>query len=311
MVVHPGIKSSNDAKILKESRQEIVFTPQKPKIEITGDGYIIPNASGLFFPFKAVKVKAVNVRVVEIFGENIHQFFQTNQISGVQNIKQVGRVVLEKTVTLEKGNEGLNLNQWNHYSLDLNELNDHSPGSIYRVIVGFNQEQAIYDCAEKKESLAQFASLKTPMDLGVNDINYWDYNGFDGANYDRGFNWEDRMDPCKKSYYMNRQTAVARNVFASNLGIIAKAGVANEIFVATSNILTAEPEGHVEIELYNFQQEKIGEGITESSGTTSVRYEGGKPFLLVAKKGNEQNYLRMDDGSSLSLSMFDVGGTKK
>ena len=33
-----------------------------------------------------------------------------------------------------------------------------------------------------------------------------------------------------------------------------------------------------------------------------------KPFLLVAKNNNERGYLKLDDGNSLSLSMFDVSG---
>ena len=33
-----------------------------------------------------------------------------------------------------------------------------------------------------------------------------------------------------------------------------------------------------------------------------------KPFLLVAKKEKERGYLKLDDGNSLSLSMFNVSG---
>jgi len=33
-----------------------------------------------------------------------------------------------------------------------------------------------------------------------------------------------------------------------------------------------------------------------------------KPYLLVAKQGNERGYLKLDDGSSLALSRFDVSG---
>ena len=33
-----------------------------------------------------------------------------------------------------------------------------------------------------------------------------------------------------------------------------------------------------------------------------------KPFLLVAKNGDERGYLKLDDGNSLPLSRFDVGG---
>ena len=35
-----------------------------------------------------------------------------------------------------------------------------------------------------------------------------------------------------------------------------------------------------------------------------------KPFLVIAKKDNDRNYLKTNDGSSLSLSSFDVSGVK-
>ena len=35
-----------------------------------------------------------------------------------------------------------------------------------------------------------------------------------------------------------------------------------------------------------------------------------KPFLIIAKKDKDRNYLKTNDGSSLSLSSFDVSGNK-
>ena len=35
-----------------------------------------------------------------------------------------------------------------------------------------------------------------------------------------------------------------------------------------------------------------------------------KPFILIAKKGDQRGYLKMRDGESLSLSKFDVSGSQ-
>jgi hypothetical protein len=35
-----------------------------------------------------------------------------------------------------------------------------------------------------------------------------------------------------------------------------------------------------------------------------------KPYLLIAKKGNERSYLKLDEGSSLSLAKFDISGAE-
>ena len=36
----------------------------KPKVELIGEGVILPNSDGLIFPFKAVNLSAVNVKVI-------------------------------------------------------------------------------------------------------------------------------------------------------------------------------------------------------------------------------------------------------
>ncbi|MBE0652710.1 MAG: hypothetical protein IH594_02865, partial [Bacteroidales bacterium] len=63
----------------------------------------------------------------------------------------------------------------------------------------------------------------------------------------------------------------------------------------------------VKIDLFNYQQQKVGEAITDADGFANIELEK-KPWMLVALSGNETGYLRLDDGSSLSLSMFDVSG---
>ena len=35
-----------------------------------------------------------------------------------------------------------------------------------------------------------------------------------------------------------------------------------------------------------------------------------KPYLLIAKKGEEKSYLKLDDGTALPLSRFDVSGAE-
>lgn len=42
---------------------------------------------------------------------------------------------------------------------------------------------------------------------------------------------------------------------------------------------------------------------TNSKGLTDIELNK-KPFILIAKTDNQYGYLRLDDGSALSLSMF-------
>nr|HPH17013.1 MG2 domain-containing protein [Bacteroidales bacterium] len=136
---------------------------------------------------------------------------------------------------------------------------------------------------------------------------YWDYydDEYEYEYYD--YNWYDRENPCKNSYYMYNNRKVVRNILASDFGIIAKAGTNNEYFVTVSDLRTTEPLSGIEIEFRNYQNQVLAKTKTNGDGMCKIKLEN-KPFLLVAKKDKQRGYLRVDDASSLSLSMFDVKG---
>ncbi len=124
--------------------------------------------------------------------------------------------------------------------------------------------------------------------------------------YAYDYEWEDRDNPCTPSYY-HQGNRVARNILASDLGIVAKSGTDQVTFCAVTNLVDSRPMNGVEVSLYNFQQQVLVSGITDNNGFVSVTTPE-KPYLLIAKFGKQRGYLRLDDGSSLSLGAFDVSG---
>src|SRR5690606_6373486 len=76
--------------------------------------------------------------------------------------------------------------------------------------------------------------------------------------------------------------------------------------IATS-ILTAQPMPDVEVKLLDYQQQVIQTATTNGDGFAEFE-ASRKPFMLIAAKNEERGYLKLDDGSSLPLSRFDVGG---
>ena len=135
------------------------------------------------------------------------------------------------------------------------------------------------------------------------DDAFWDrYDTY----YPYGYNWDRRDDPKSKSYY-NKDRWATRNILASNIGLTAKRSNDNSMVVAVSNILTTEPMGGVDLEILDYQQTIISKSNSNSDGFANIDLKR-KPYLLIAKKGNERGYLKLDDGSSLALSRFDVSG---
>ena len=75
-----------------------------------------------------------------------------------------------------------------------------------------------------------------------------------------------------------------------------------------NDLITAMPLNGVTIDVFDFQMQQIISGTTDQDGSAALFCER-KPFLVIAKKDKDRNYLKINDGSSLSLSSFDVTGS--
>ena len=74
-----------------------------------------------------------------------------------------------------------------------------------------------------------------------------------------------------------------------------------------NDLLSAAPVENCKIFFYNFQNQKIDSTTTNSTGIAITRVQG-KPFIVLASKGNDKAYLKVNDATSLSYSNFDVSG---
>jgi len=310
--IEQGVRNSMNYQLIQRYEKSIVFTNIKPKIELIGNGVILPNSDGLIFPFKAVNLRAVNVKIIKVYEDNISQFLQNNRFDGTNQLNRVGRIVYHDEVVLTS-DKPISKGDWSTFSLDLSKFINTDPGAIYRVVLSFTKDQSLYPCDDntkgdevQNEDYEGDEELSFDSDDGYYSDYYYSYNYYDG------YRWDEREDPCKKSYYMRGQPIVARNVFVSNLGIIAKGVDNSRLIVAITALTSALSLSDVEVNVYNYQHQLIASGTTDTEGLVSIELDK-KPFLLIATKGKEKGYLRLDDGSSLSLSMFDVSGdeTKK
>lgn len=310
LVVEPGIRNALDYKLEKGQTLQLGFEDIKPAVQLDGKGVILPNSNGLLFPFQAVNLRSVQVRITRIFENNVQQFLQVNQLDGQSEMHRVGRVVLKKEVRLQS-TKPVDFGKWNTFYLDISDLIKAEPGAIYNVEIGFKRKDSMYPCAGS-DSTADDQEMQDVQDNfdddQTNDRSYWDYaeNYYSDNEDGEGYNWSDRDNPCTNSYY-NRDRYVNRNIFASDLGIIAKSGSNNSFLFAVSNMITTEPMSGVTVELYNYQNQLITTGTTDGNGLLTVPCKA-KPYLAIAKNGKQRGYLRLDDGSSLSLSKFDVAG---
>jgi alpha-2-macroglobulin len=306
--VPASLRNVNGHTLGKALTVDLSFEELKPAVRMVGSGVILPSTDGLVMPFEAVNLSAVEVRVIRIHESNIGQFLQVNALDGTRELARVGRLVTRKTVPLNT-KDGPDTGRWNRYYLDLANHIKAEPGAIYRVELSFGQQHSVYPCANAtvadgvrerswEEEQAQYDRIQ----------DYWYYDDYDYEDY-----WYDeeergsRNDPCSQAYFA-RKRSVSRNLLASDLGLIAKRGNDGSLFIAVSDLRSTAPLSGVKLDVQDLQRKSMGSVVSDGEGLATLPATRNKPFLLVASKGEQRGYLKLDDGSSLSVSEFDVVG---
>lgn len=305
LLVESSLRNADGDRLGTNYRREVMFSQPKPKVSLLGKGVIIPRSDNLYLPFKAVSLGAVDVRVTRIFENNIGQFLQDQRLGGTDtwSIRKVGRPVFNGAIplsTLGSVDPGI----WNNYALDLSNLIEPEPGAIYQVEIGFRAHQAVYPCSSGNAGVTDvLTNREWELDPEAESA-YW--RNYSDYYYPRGYDWRDRDDPCTTSYYRSDKR-VRRNVLASDLGMIAKKAGDGTTQVFVTDIRTAEPLTGVKVSLFDYQQQELESASTDATGMATFNPERNS-YYAVASSQDQHGYLRLDDGTSLSLSNFDVSG---
>lgn len=304
--ISKNIRSKSGLTLKENVVRQVDVDRTLPAVRFVGDGVIIPQSVRLTVPFQAVYVRGVVVRIIRIQEQNIGQFLQVNNLDGTGDLMRVGRLVARKTIFLDD-DATLDLSRWNTFALDLKDLIEPEPGAIYRIDLSFDKDLSAYPCPDVKPSkeqiLAEDEIRFKEESSRFDDGGYYYINGnLDWSKY----NYKERNDPCSDSYYYD--TSVGKNVLATNLGLMAMGGEDNELTVLVHNLSNAHPERGVNVAAYNYQHQKLASGETDDKGQVRLPLKNGKPFYLLASLGEQRSYLRVDGGSALSLSTFDVSG---
>ena len=306
--IEASLRNTKGIHLTGSRMESFEFATIKPGISLLGKGIIVPVSGNHIFSFKAVNLKAVDLKIIQLFENNLPYFLQSNDLNDRQFTKRFSRPVFMGKIDLITGNMPNN-GQWNLYSIDLSDYVTVKPGTLYRVELGMRKSYSLYACIED-EGPGMYEEMLTRSEDQIQES--WDdpdsyYNDFESSlYYDYAYNWRERDDPCKEAYY-SPDRRVSRNIMASNIGLIAKKSESSDLFVYANDIATTNPVGDVVIDVFDLQMQLIATQTTGQEGSARIACQG-KPFLIIARKGEDRNYLKLNDGSSLSLSSFDVSG---
>lgn len=302
LTINKNIKNSAGYALKSDYQTQLRFSQIKPEVRLisSDEKAILPNSSGLILPFEAAGLKAVDVTIIKVFEGNMHQYLQVNELGGESQLSRVGRPVAKKVVPLNTVGV-TNLNSWNRFTLNLEDILKTEPGAVYQIKIGFRKSQSLYFCAEDD----QIESMDDEIEEWgeEEEASYWDsYENY----YNSSYEWKERDNPCSESYFGGRRS-VSKILLASDFGIIAKKRDGGDLTIFVSNLVSTQPMSGVSIQAFDYQQQIIGSGTTNSEGKISIS-SPKNPHLIIAKKGNQVGYLKVNDGSALSLSNFDISG---
>lgn len=304
-----GLRTAAGVTLLRDTTVRIRFPEPGPAVRFTGDGVVLPTTGGRKLPFEAVNLRAVTVRIIRIHADNIPQFLQVNDLTGGEELARVGRLVAEQDVPLV-ATDAPDPGTWNRYFLDLDRLVAAEPGAIHRVELGFRQDQSVFPCGDNTApGPEQWMSGRTappPLDDSAFDrVGYYYYD--EDPWYADDYDHEQRDNPCSASYY-GRRRKVSRNVLSSDLGLLAKRDAAGALHVVVSDLRTGMAVSGATVDVLDPQLRDLGHLTTDGQGIAVLKEPARTPFLVVARTQEQRGYLRVDDGSALDLSAFDVGG---
>lgn len=292
----------------------VLFGQEKPMVRWAIDhGGVLPTTGGGVIPFEAVALKAVDVTIVEIYENNILWFLQENSgITGDSEVKRVGRPVFQGRVPLDRvkvSGKPVDLLQWNTFNLKLDDFVSFRPGALYQVRLNFRKSYSLFHLADSvfSEEDAEVESAFAEKE------EYWDRGDTYYSYYSEDYDWRERDNPESNSYY-GKWREIAMNVLFSNIGVIAKGNDTKELIVVVTDLTTASALSNAEVEVYNYQAQLLEKSITDKNGICRFVLEYS-PYVVVVKSGRNRGYLRVDPSSSaggaLSVSSFDVGGSKE
>jgi len=303
------IGASNGQLLGNDQTVELQVSSMLPQISFLDGGFILPQAERLLIPVEVTNVKAVQLKIFEIYSSNIGQFLQgapRNWQSDYTN-REVGRYIAQQELTLKTAA----LDEKQQVQLDVTSLVGKHRGSILRLEARVLPQHSLYACDTtlKSEPLVELERLNYEGTYQRHDEipeHLWRFYQSEGY-----YDWDARRNPCKDAYFTSYNDNVnASKVFiASNIGLLSKLGSDQQLHVLTTNLQTGQPAADQNISVMNYQQQQIGSAVSDANGFATIKPEG-VPFYLKAQADGDVAYLRIPANESLPTGQFDTSGVK-
>jgi alpha-2-macroglobulin len=308
LTIIKGIKSTGGTYLASQEKIVLSDTWDIPSVRFLTDGNILPSSQGTMIPVETKNLTGLSIQVYEIYNSNIVQFLQVNDLDGQEELYRVGEPVWTENITFPWDNSMQN--KYIPRGIDLSELITKYPDGMFQIRITFRHENIKYVCLAGHRD---FSSLPMPPDFAADEKpqekSSWDY--WEGVSWqDREDFWTYANDPCHPAFYMedyNSSNFIRRNVLVSDIGIMAKKTAGDDLYVTVTDLKTAKPLHGATVTAYSFVGKQIQTAPSDADGRVIVKNSGRVAFI-AATANKQSSYLKLSQGTALSVSHFETGG---
>ena len=299
LVIDGAVENANKVRLGSTQKLPVRFDALAPAIHLLSKGAIIPQTNQALFQFEAVALNKIDIEIYRIHESNILQFLQVNALSGDNELTRVADRMQTVTIDLGKQSNTQDLDTWTTYQVDLSPYFAEQPHAFYQVRLSFRPEYARTACT---------LDWISEMDPSLNSA--WDFGYFGALGYYPNY-WDEREDPCRPAFY-NDEHFVQQTLLSTQIGLLAKRSDDGQLFIVSTDLPTGKPLPNVDLKLYTFAQQELGSIHTDADGFGRFSSDADHlPVFITAKLNQDQAYLNLLPGQSISLSQFDVSGVTR
>ena len=307
VTVDPGVQSAESGSLAHTVAANVSFKDELPQVRFAGTGVIVPTTQGTKVPIEARNLRAVIVEAFQIYGDDMTQFLQVNNLNDSKELYRVGRVVWRQVVNLDYTDD--QRNAWVRHGLDLTPLIKNHPDGMFQLRVSFREPHIVWNWGDKPQPAPlDYSKMSLVLDDPALQASYWDYWNEENGDND----YDSRNDPTTASYYRpwsssDRNVLAIRNVLVSNIGLIAKSEPGGALYLLAADLRSAQPLNGTKITLQTFQRKVIATALTDKQGL--AKFTGiDAPSFVVAERAGQFGWLKLDGASALVTSQFDTAG---
>jgi len=307
--VERGLKDASGSALAVPVSETVAFDWEKPQARFLTKGNILPTSQGLVLPIETMNLAGVIVEVLHVYGDNVLQFLQVNDLDSSNEMKRVGEVVWSKDIPLD-WKDGWK-NRWVRQGLDLGPLLAEHKEGLFQIRITFRKNDIRYVCPHNHD----FKDLRFPdpkvVDKDDDEYSFWNYVQEWAGGYKDYYAYKD--DPCHPAYYVSsydHDITIRRNVVVSDIGASIKRGTDGSWHVAASDLRSTSPIAGANVALYSYQRQPLALGSTGPGGIAVLSPADGQPRFATVQYGGQTSWLKVDEGSTLSVGHFDIGGEK-